>query len=330
MEKRMHKISRGIKKVLALVLVCSIGMGLGYTTANTAQAKVSLKFKAKLNKKSITMKEGDTYNLKLKFSRLKLTGADHEKANITWISENPDVATVNSKGEVKAVSEGTTKIRVIISALDKKYVDKACKVRVKGEPTVGVEYISYSIERLESGKILISITNKHKSISIPRLDVYAIYKDSSGKELIANPGVDGRAKVATVYNIKPGETVYTTDIMSEEVNTAMSSLSFDIGDKAPYEVNKCIKGIGRKVGTSGVSIKLKNHTYKTVRATGVALLMTDEGKIVDAINVNGLIESKAVKSIKQKAVYCVDKGNKVVGDKIDFSKVKVECRGICM
>lgn len=71
---------------------------------------------AKLNKKSISLNVGKTYTL-------KATGT---KGKITWISSNKSVATVSSKGVVKARKKGTA---VITAKYGKKKL--ACKVTVK-------------------------------------------------------------------------------------------------------------------------------------------------------------------------------------------------------
>ena len=56
--------------------------------------------KPALNKTSLTLKEGQTYQLKLK----------NAKQNVSWKSKNKSVATVSQKGKVKAKKGGTAVI----------------------------------------------------------------------------------------------------------------------------------------------------------------------------------------------------------------------------
>lgn len=70
----------------------------------------------KINKKSKTIYEGNTYNL-------KITGT---KKKVKWSTSNKKVATVDSKGKVKAKSNGKATITAKVGG--KKYT---CKVNVK-------------------------------------------------------------------------------------------------------------------------------------------------------------------------------------------------------
>lgn len=72
---------------------------------------------AKLNKKSISLNVGKTYTL-------KATGT---KGKITWTSNKKSVATVSSKGIVKAKKKGTA----VITAKYRKNKKLTCKVTVK-------------------------------------------------------------------------------------------------------------------------------------------------------------------------------------------------------
>ena len=71
---------------------------------------------AKLNKKNVSINVGKTYTLKAKGT----------KGKITWTSSNKSVATVSSKGVVKAKKKGTA---VITAKYGKKKI--TCKVTVK-------------------------------------------------------------------------------------------------------------------------------------------------------------------------------------------------------
>nr|MBP3598334.1 Ig-like domain-containing protein [Eubacterium sp.] len=107
----MKKMKTSMALVLAITLLLS---GL-IVPAKEVQAA-----KPKLNKKSVTLRIGKTV-------RLKVSGT---KEKITWRSSKKSVATVTSKGRVKAKKIGTAKIYA--SFAGKKLT---CKVTVTGSVT---------------------------------------------------------------------------------------------------------------------------------------------------------------------------------------------------
>ena len=105
-----------IKKTITFITVLALALTLA--TPVTAEAAT----KVKLNKTKVTL------NVK-KTCQLKVTGT---KKKVTWKSNKPKVAKVNSKGKVTAVAKGTATITAKISG--KKYT---CKVTVK-QPVTSV------------------------------------------------------------------------------------------------------------------------------------------------------------------------------------------------
>ena len=96
-----------IKKLSVMLLCCLLLSVIAMPVSASA---------AKLNKKSISLNVGKTYTLK----------ASGTKGKITWTSSKKSVATVSSKGVVKAKKKGTA---VITAKYGKKTL--ACKVTVK-------------------------------------------------------------------------------------------------------------------------------------------------------------------------------------------------------
>lgn len=88
--------------------------------APVKNTKVAIK-KIKLNKKKITLKKGKKYQLKVTKSPAKASG------KLTWKSSKKKVATVTTKGKVKAKKKGKTTITVKSSNGKK----ATCKVTVK-------------------------------------------------------------------------------------------------------------------------------------------------------------------------------------------------------
>lgn len=97
---------------------------------------------AKLNKKSVSLNVGKTYTL-------KATGT---KGKITWTSSNKSVATVSSKGVVKARKKGTA---VITAKYGKKKL--TCKVTVK-QPVTSLKLNKKAANITVGGKITLKAT----------------------------------------------------------------------------------------------------------------------------------------------------------------------------
>ena len=85
----------------------------------------------KLNKTSLTMQVGKTQTLSV---TVKPTNADIR--NVIWTSSNTKVATVDSKGKVKAIGKGTATITA--TAADGSGKNAACKVTVVKKIVTGV------------------------------------------------------------------------------------------------------------------------------------------------------------------------------------------------
>ena len=91
---------------------------------DTGSGKKAVKAKSvTLNRKNVTLEKGKKLKLKATVKPKKAT-----QKKIVWSSGNKKVATVSSKGVVKAKKKGTAKITAKIKGTKKKAV---CKVKVK-------------------------------------------------------------------------------------------------------------------------------------------------------------------------------------------------------
>lgn len=79
-----------------------------------------VKSKVVLNKKLVTLKKGKTYTLKIKSQ----TKGDKK---VRWASSNKNVATVSSKGKIKAKTKGTATVTLYMKSGTK----VSCKIKVK-------------------------------------------------------------------------------------------------------------------------------------------------------------------------------------------------------
>ena len=96
----------------------------------TKHKKYSNPAKIKLNKKKVTLKVGKKFKvkgkIKLQFKNKKMLSSKHAPT-LRFSSGNPAIATVTSKGTIKAKAKGKTHIYVYA----KNGLTKAVKVTVK-------------------------------------------------------------------------------------------------------------------------------------------------------------------------------------------------------
>ena len=105
------KVKKAIAYVLAGVMMFEVA---GLTASEQAQASV----KGKLNVKSVTLATGKSVTLKVK---------NKGKAKVRWSSSKKKIASVSSRGKVKAKKKGKATIKVIM----KSGASAKCKVVVK-------------------------------------------------------------------------------------------------------------------------------------------------------------------------------------------------------
>lgn len=102
-----------IKQIAAFVLVIMMTFqsnltmlsGLAGMEYSTNAYAASAAPKITLNKKTLSINEGESATLKA-----TITPAKTNNTKVKWSSSNKEVAVVSSKGKIKALSAGTTKI----------------------------------------------------------------------------------------------------------------------------------------------------------------------------------------------------------------------------
>ena len=174
-----------IKKLSVMLLCCLLLSVIAMPVSASA---------AKLNKKSISLNVGKTYTLK----------ASGTKGKITWTSSKKSVATVSSKGVVKAKKKGTA---VITAKYGKKKL--ACKVTVK-QPVKSIK-LNKTSATLKKGK---SLTLK-ATISPSSANSKAVTWTSSKKSVatVSSKGVvKAKKKGAAVITAKYGKKKLTCKV----------------------------------------------------------------------------------------------------------------------
>ena len=144
------------KKASIILLVCMLLSVIAMPVSASA---------AKLNKKSVSLNVGITYTLKAKGT----------KGKITWTSNNKSVATVSSKGVVKAVGNGTATITVKVK--DGSGKKATCKITVGTSSNTTPTYKTVEIT-LENWKNYIEEfeVSYYRKNSLGKFDGLYVYK----------------------------------------------------------------------------------------------------------------------------------------------------------
>ena len=261
-----------IKKLSVMLLCCLLLSVIAMPVSASA---------AKLNKKSISLNVGKTYTLK----------ASGTKGKITWTSSKKSVATVSSKGVVKAKKKGTA---VITAKYGKKKL--TCKVTVK-QPVKSIK-LNKTSATLKKGK---SLTLK-ATISPSNANNKAVTWTSSNKKVatVSSKGVvkavgngtatitvkakDGSGKkatckitVGTSSNSTPVKNDPSTYFKTVELNAANVSQYFT------YEIIDTYDTWGEHSGTN-VYLKLKASDWYLFYEEGLTI---EYDFSIDCVNSDG-------------------------------------------
>lgn len=305
-------MKRFAKKGLAGAL--SLAMVLGMTAVvnpETAEAK-----KVTVKKVTVTAPSGKTAYV-AKGKKIKLTATvkvtPNKKANkkVTYKSSNKKIATVNSKGEVKGVKAGSTKITVTSKKNSKKkatikvVVKKAAVKKVtistkKATLAVGAtkkltakvtpkKNVSNKIAWSSSNKKIASVTSKGvvKGVKEGTATITAKAADGSGKKATCKVTIGAGIKDITV----PNDGVVRVSLTSAKALTANNFVVQN--KKTPNGTYGASKGIEKVISTDGgktYDVLLDNTcsimSYSYVKVT-VSALAVDKSKEVYVGDVPG-------------------------------------------
>jgi len=212
MLRRISKVL--LTLVLALSVVTAFGFAPSQDTYALAKAKKTKVTSVKLNHKVITIKKGKT--LKLKATVLPKKAA--KKAKLVWKTSNKKIATVSSKGKVKAKKAGKVTITATVKGTKKK---AKCTVYV-GTPVKKV-ILNKKELTLNKGK-----TYTLKATLSPKKPKLKTVKYSSDNETVATV-----SKKGVITAVAPGTAVITAAPKDEAGKKATVTVT----------VNKVIEGI---------------------------------------------------------------------------------------
>ena len=232
--------------------------------------------------------------------------SDAKDSNIIWTSSNEKIATVDSNGNVKAISLGTVVITAITT--DGNY-KAACSVTVS-ENVVNVTDISFSKSNLElNTNDVVSLTATITPVNATNKGI--IWTSSNNKVVkVVNGKVTAMAEGTAIITAttKDGEKTATVNVTVKDVpvtGIAISPtiLNMTIGDKAKQlvatiaPINASNKGVTWKSSNNSIaSVDSKGKvTAVGVGTTTITATTKDGGKIATVtINVSKPIEASSV------------------------------------
>lgn len=283
----MKKGNKVIAVTLSMVLAVT-GIAAGSTSESAAKTKIAL------NKTKVTLTVGQSVTLRLKGIGKK----------VKWSSGNKKVATVNSKGKVKARKAGKAKITA--KAGKKKY---SCKVTVKKKTTVIPEATSAPTQTSPVVHVLAtntpSVTSSPIGTRVPSVTSSPL--ESTKPSQTKTPDVTQKPS-GTVTTDAPFETespVQTdipartdvpaqTDTPDEPLETSLPTWSeepkyFTVSPVTPGAINGDNEALARNVETSllklpngQIVLKMINRNDETLNyCKAVMSLMNDQGEVIE-------------------------------------------------
>lgn len=258
---------------------------------DTTTVVTASKNKVSLNYSTLTIKKGKSATLKAR------TSSSLKKKGLVWTSSNKKVATVDSKGKIKAIKNGKTNITVKVKGTKIKAV---CKVivgtpvtKVKANKTKATIYVGdkYTIKTAVSSKKAsnkkLSYTSSNKKVAFVNSKGVVTAK-KAGKAKITIKSTDGSNKKAVVtITVKTASislneasavvalntthqlvaTVSPNGVLNKKVTWASDNTAV-----ATVDANGLVTGVG--IGTA--TITAKNASGKTATCTvSVEAIATD-------------------------------------------------------
>ena len=258
-----------------------------------------------LNKSNINMLVDDVATIKA-----TLSPAEATNQKVTWTSSNPSVATVDSSGNIKAISPGNATITASAASIEAK-----CEVVVTYSLSLsGISINKTELTIKERGTEQLSIiynptnaTNKKVTWKSSNNDIVTV--DANGKVTAIKAG---NATITAVSN--DGGYVATCKVTIEEISKKVESISLD-------KSNVTLE-IGNQE-TLNVTINPDYAENKNIKwTTSDKKVATVENGVVTALS-KGTVEIKAISEDGNKEASCKVVVTALPAKKIFFEKEEI-------
>lgn len=286
--KNHQNASLSVKMKKLLVVVLTLAVVLTSLNIGTASAAS----KPALNKTSVTLLTGTSKKLKV---TNKISGASY-----TWKTSDKAVATVNSKGVVKAKSKGTTTITCKVKTSSKTYTLKCNVTVLKGASVIRIN------NKTGAKQMLVGEQYNLNRTLYPKSSNDKTYWTSSDTT-IAKPNKNGKftalaagtvtitattksgATDSVTIEVFGGETTVSTQ---EELIAALSSNCADITIKTEEEIEFTIPEGNYDVQTLTVDAPnadvINNGTFKSITINQIKANTWYENALNNVLTINSL------------------------------------------
>lgn len=205
--------------------------------------------------------------------------------DVTWVSSNESIATVDGDGEVFAVGVGKAKITAISN--DGNQIKGSCSVYVS--PVVPISSLKINSKEISmlSGKtrqltVRITPTNTTESVSWYSTDTSVVVVDDDGRITTVGPGTADVVVVGGISNKEASCTVHSLAISQSSIRLEQydtfdlyvdgtdKTVSWRTGNPRVATVNSSGHVVGRMAGTTKITATVDGKTLTcVVRVTNI-------------------------------------------------------------
>ncbi|MBQ6844838.1 MAG: Ig domain-containing protein [Agathobacter sp.] len=257
------------RRVLALFLsLVVVFASLNFSTVDVYAAKTVKAKSITLNKKQYVLKKGKTVKLKATVKPAKST-----QKKLVWSSSNKKVATVNSKGVVKGIKNGTSTITVKVKGTKLK---ATCKIKVQ-TPVSKISVPKSTVKLIVGEKYKISPTVSPKTASNKKVSY------STSKKSVATVSSKG------VITAKKAGTAYIT-VKAKDGSKKSAKIKVVVKKAAPVDVKvtKVTVNVTKNILVVGENVSATVKVEPT-NATNKAVTWSSSNKEVAIVDSNGKI-----------------------------------------
>ncbi len=256
MSNKRRTIRKGY--IILTAVICFMFLFPSVIPSSTNAYTVEAATKVKLSNSKTTLAKGQTL-------QLSITGTSKK---VSWSSEDKSIATITSKGKIKAKAVGST--RVVAKVSGKKYY---CKVTVKktGEfdSTIAKQSISYTLEPVWNG--VIATFKNNSGFPVYVYSTITFY-DASGNQ------------VATTNDLNPYFETGQSSVLFFEIPYGKTFSTYKLSNKLTKPSIK--KGNAAKVTlastryTTGILVTAKNTSKLKTTTTKISMIYYKDGKAI--------------------------------------------------
>lgn len=277
-----RKMTRVIAVIIAIVLVCTSNSFVTYasTAKNTKKVNVSSVTIIKPTDNTLVLKKGKTYTLKVSVAPKNATNKELE-----FISSNPKVASISTKGKIKALKNGSTTITV--KSIDGSNIKTTLMVKV-GIPVTKVTLDKSKITVNAEEKVQLNVTISPNKATVKEINWTSSNEsiasvDSNGLVTTKTDGIVQITATATDgSNKKASCTIVVLPVKPIAITLNSENQTLKVGDT--FTLQSEISPVNAKDKT--VTWTSDNDSVATVDSTG-KVVAKSEGTALITVTANG-------------------------------------------